>query len=250
MTPGEDTAWYIVFYLNSYFFNLIQGSASVSAMAAMFNQQPAIIGSKGPPPIARKPPKELAVHNGNSTTDHSTNNNPTKRLTPTHPIGGLQGGIINEIGKVKLKKAPPPKPPVKPEQNETPFNRRPSLNKAPTPVPAALRPKPKPAAGPKPRHKPLSSVSSSDDTKESLNSKSSLEGDSTSLSSFTSTSESSFPRTSSESTSYSRDSSASRRTSGKPELNPLPPVEVLGAPPPKPRKRPNIIKLPSPTHCK
>ena len=223
----------------------------------MFDQQPNNLIKPKPKPKPTVPvPSNGNVNHGDHVANgvHSTGPH-TKRFTP--PPGSFTPGIphsIGELSQVKLKKAPPPKPPASSNDssNELPFSRRPSLNKpkpiAPKPVPG-VKPvaKPKPAVSPR---KPLSSTSGQVHSPPlsptpSSSAKSDAD-DSTSISSSFSDS-SSLPRTSTTESNTSRTESSASRRSGKPEMQILPSPEVLGSAPPKPKKPMIRVVLPSPT---
>ncbi|XP_072044471.1 uncharacterized protein [Amphiura filiformis] len=228
---------------------------NVKNFAAMFNQQqqPLIKPGGLPPKPKPKPPVPVKDSSNGNTNHvngvHSTTAPVSKRFTP--PAGSLVGipHNLDELHQVKLRRAPPPKKPEQEPPSESPFNRRPSLNR---PKPDINTPKPviQPRPKPRPAVIPRKSTSSSSGTTSPIaptntNELKSDADDSTSISSF---SDSSLPRTSTTESNTSRtESNTSRRTSGKPELQFLPPVEILGSAPPKPRKPMTSVVLPSPT---
>ncbi len=226
---------------------------SVKNLASIFNQSIPAAGMGRPvvspkPGVAAKPPttaKPGKLDLSNSTkiigtsirspgfekTSNGSHKTPTNKVSPTHkaalPLGGaLLGPNPKDILSIKsnLKKPPMPRLPITStaaEGSKVDFKR--SLRKAPIAVP------PPKIGG---TQKPLEEEENTDPKENISTSKS--DGDSSSLSSFTS------------------DSSVSRRGSSgpsqwngskKPRLEPLPPLEVLGGPPAKPAKPPNV-KLP------
>ncbi|XP_071799741.1 uncharacterized protein [Asterias amurensis] len=228
---------------------------SVKNLASIFNQSIQSPGGMGRPVVSPKPgvaakppttskPGKLDLPNSTqiigaslrSPSNGSHNKTPTHKVSPTHkaalPLGGaLLGPNPKDILNIKnhLKKPPMPRPPISStasEGSKVDFKR--SLRKAPIAVP------PPKIGG---SQKPIEEEENTDPKENISTSKS--DGDSSSLSSFTSDS------------SISRRGSSGRGSSGaspwngskKPRLEPLPPLDVLGAPPAKPAKPPSV-KLP------